>query len=115
MLFITFKVILTAVMIVGISEISKRSSNLAAILASLPITSILIFIWIYLEDGKKETIAQMSWDIFYLVIPSLVFFVAFAILISRGVNFYLSLLISCLITTATYWIYIKGLKILKFM
>ncbi len=69
------KVLISAILIVGISELSKRSSLIGAILASIPFVSVLAFIWIYVDTKNVETISKLSYSIFWLVIPSLVLFV----------------------------------------
>ena len=94
MLYTAVKVAITAVLVVAISEIGKRSSALGAILASLPITSLLAFIWIYAETGDTAKIATLSASIFWYVLPSLVLFVALPLLIGQGYGFWLSLAVA---------------------
>ena len=66
----------------------------AAILASLPLTSLLAFIWLYGETGDTGKIASLSVSIFWYVLPSLVLFIALPLLLARGIDFWLSLLIA---------------------
>jgi uncharacterized membrane protein (GlpM family) len=66
-----FKVVITALIIVLVSEISKRSTFLGALLASLPLISLLAFIWIYVDTKDTARIAELSTQILWLVIPSL--------------------------------------------
>ena len=97
------KVVITAILVVAISEISKRSSLIGAILASLPIVSVLAFIWLYIDTKSAEKISELSTGIFWLVIPSLSLFLVLPILLKSKVNFYLSLFISCVIMTFFYF------------
>ena len=76
MLYTAIKVLLTAVLVVAISEAAKRSTLLGGILASLPLTSLLAFIWLYGESGDTGKIASLSVSIFWYVLPSLVLFIA---------------------------------------
>ncbi len=69
------KVALSAGVIVAVAEIAKRSSFWAAALASLPLTSLLAFVWLYLETGDIQKITTLAQGIFWLVIPSLLLFV----------------------------------------
>lgn len=49
MLYYTIKILLSSLIIVAVSEIAKRSTMLGALLASLPLTSLLAlsgYIWI---------------------------------------------------------------------
>jgi len=96
------KVLLTAVLVVAISEVAKRSSALGAIIASLPLTSLLAFIWLYGETGDTAKIAQLSSSIVWYVLPSLVLFVVLPLLLARGFGFWPSLLIASAATFAAY-------------
>ena len=102
MLYTALKILITAVLVVAISEIGKRSSAFGAVIASLPLTSLLAFVWIYGETGDTEKIASLSQSIFWYVLPSLVLFVALPVLINGGMGFWPSLAISCGLTFAAY-------------
>ena len=104
------KVIVTALVVAGISEIAKRSSLLGALLASLPLTSLLAFIWLYLDKHENEPVAKLSMDIFWMVIPSLAFFPIFSSLLRQDVSFYLSLGIAALTTAGIYYLFFLVLK-----
>ncbi len=103
------KILISATLLVAISEIAKRSTYLAAALASLPLTSLLAFIWMYVDSGDTERIAQLSISIFWLVLPSLILFVTLPALLQYGVNFWLSLSLACLFTLMAYFLMLKGL------
>lgn len=96
------KVLITAVTVVAISELSKRSNTLGAIIASLPLTSLLAFLWLYGETGDTAKIAELSKGIFWYVLPSLVLFVALPLLLNAGLNFWISLAVSCGLTFGAY-------------
>ncbi len=102
MFYAAIKVLLTAILVVAISEVAKRSSALGAIIASLPLTSLLAFIWLYGETGDTAKIAQLSSSIFWYVLPSLVLFVVLPLLLARGFGFWPSLLIASAATFAAY-------------
>ncbi len=97
------KIILSAVVLVAVSEIAKRSSFLGAALASLPLTSLLAFVWLYLDSGEVQRVSDLSQGIFWLVLPSLVLFIALPLLLRGGVGFWLSLAIACLATAVAYF------------
>ena len=96
------KVALTAVVVVAVSEIGKRSPLWAALLASLPLTSLLAFVWLYLDTGEPERVAALASGILWLVLPSLVLFVALPLLLRAGWNFWASLALACAVTAAAY-------------
>lgn len=99
------KILISAILIVGISELSKRSSLIGAILASIPFVSVLAFIWIYVDTKNVETISKLSYSIFWLVIPSLVLFLTLPIFL-KYLNFYLALLSSIFLTIVAYYLMI---------
>lgn len=102
MLYAALKVLLTAVLVVAISETAKRSSLVGGILASLPLTSLLAFIWLYLDTGDTAKVASLSNSIFWYVLPSLVLFIALPLLLARGMDFWLSLAIASALTFVAY-------------
>jgi hypothetical protein len=101
-LYYAVKVLLSALVIVVVSELAKRQSTFAALVASLPLTSLLAFVWLHLEGSQDGEIAALSGDIFWLVLPSLVLFVLLPWLIRGGFGFWLSLGVSIAATMASY-------------
>ena len=98
----TIKVLITAVLVVAISEAAKRSSFLGALIASLPLTSILAIVWLWRDSGDEERIASLASGIFWLVLPSLVFFFALPWLLRAGYAFWLAMLVSSGLTAVAY-------------
>jgi len=96
------KVLLTAALVVAISELGKRSSFWGALLASLPLTSLLAFVWLYLGTGNPQSVAGLSQSIFWLVLASLPLFVALSLLLRSGVSFWVSVSVACLVTVGAY-------------
>lgn len=102
MLYAAIKVFLTAGLVVTISEIAKRSPVAGAIVASLPLTSLLAFVWLYADTGDADRVAQLSRGVFWYVLPSLVLFLAFPWLVSGGWGFWPAAAISCALTVGAY-------------
>ncbi len=102
MLYTALKVLITAGLVVAISEIGKRSTALGAIIASLPLTSLLAFVWMYGETGDTQKIAALSQSIFWYVLPSLVLFIALPIMLRHGVAFWPALAAGCGLTFLAY-------------
>jgi ABC-type siderophore export system fused ATPase/permease subunit len=98
------KIIITCVFIIAVSEISKRSSFFGAIIASIPIISVLGIIWLYFDTKNVQMIITLSNSIFWLVIPSLAFFVILPVMLKAQVNFTVSLLISIVVTVCCYFL-----------
>ncbi|MEA1884374.1 MAG: DUF3147 family protein [Thermotogota bacterium] len=100
-----FKILVSAVLIVIISEISKRTSFWGGLIASLPITSLLAIIWLYIDTGDRKKVSNLSINIFWFVLPSLIFFVTSPFFISKlGWNVYLSIALSSGITMFGYYL-----------
>ena len=108
-MYYVIKVLISAILIVAISELSKRSSLLGAILASIPLVSVMAFIWLYIDTKNIDTISKLSISIFWLVIPSLVLFITLPILL-KYINFYFALIFSIALTVFSYFIMILILE-----
>lgn len=96
------KFFITAILIVLISEISKRSTVLAALLASLPLVSVLAMVWLYVDTKDTTKVVALSNNILLLFIPSLTLFIVLPMLLKKGLDFYLSMGIASLLTAGCY-------------
>jgi len=96
------KAILAGAMIAAISEIGRRLPATAAIIASLPLVSVLgmIFLWHMRPDA--ENMAIHSQATFWYVLPSLPMFLVIPALLRNGVHFWLALLAGCVLTVVLY-------------
>ena len=106
MIYTIIKILITSGLVVAVSEIAKRSSMMAGILASIPLISVLGFVWLYIDTKDVEKISSLSTSIFWLVIPSLALFVTLPILLKKGFGFYPSLGIATSITVVCYYLMI---------
>lgn len=103
MLLYIIKVLISAGIIVGVTELAKRGTPFwAGVLASLPLVSLLSFIWLYIETRDNGKIISLSWSILWLVLPSLTLFVLLPVLLKRQMGFPLALLLSVLFMVAAY-------------
>ncbi len=102
MTYYLIKLFLSAFVIVVISEISKRTTLLGGLLASLPLVSILGLSWLYIDTKNTEKVAQLSTSIFWMVLPSLSLFVVLPILLKTKLSFLASLSISLVIMSICY-------------
>jgi hypothetical protein len=99
----TIKILLTVAVVVAVSEIAKRSTLWGAALASLPLTSVLALVWLYLDTADTQRVAALSGSIFWLVLPSLALFVLLAYLLRSGWGFWPGLGVACVGTAAAYF------------
>ncbi|MEZ5550851.1 MAG: DUF3147 family protein [Pseudomonadales bacterium] len=101
-LYLISKYALTALLVVLISEIAKRSTVLGALMASIPLISVLAMVWIYVETKDTARLSAFSLDVLWLVIPSLALFALFPLLVRGGLSFWWSLAAGLAATTAAY-------------
>ncbi len=116
MTYYVIKLLITTFLIVLISEIAKLSSLAGALLAAIPLVSILAMTWMYIDTGNSESAVAFSNRIVWLIAPSMTLFISFPILIKKGMGFYPSMFISIALTIMAYYsvIYILekfGLKL----
>lgn len=111
-MYIVLKTLITAILVVGISELGKKYSFVGGILASLPLTSLLAFIWLYQDTKDVNEISKLSYTIFWMVLPSLFFFLCLPFLLKLGQKFYPALIASSVLTAGVYFFYVKAIKYL---
>jgi hypothetical protein len=102
MLFILTKHALTAAVIVIVSEIAKRSDKMGALSASLPIVTLTVMLWLYVENQGVEKIANHACYTFWYVIPTLPMFLAVPFLLHRGINFWIAMAGGVLVTVILF-------------
>jgi len=96
---IIVKYLITAAIVVAVSEAAKRMDKLGALIASLPLVTILALIWIYVESKDAEStekLANHAWYTFWYVIPTLPMFLVVPKMLRAGQNFWLVLGTYCI-------------------
>ena len=102
--FDTAKILLTALIIFSVAQISERSTLMAAVLASIPIVSVLSMMMMYHEGSPALQISEFPKDIVWLLIPSLLIFLVMPWLIeSKGWDFYPALAAGLATTVMGYF------------
>lgn len=110
MFYYILKFSVSALIIVLISEIAKRHSGFAALVASLPLTSLLAIVWMHIDGAESLQIATLSNQVFWLVLPSLLLFLLLPLLLRHGLGFWLSLGLSVTTTVTCYLILLPLLR-----
>ena len=96
MFFLT-KLVVTAGIIVLVTEVAKRSDKFGGLIAALPLTTFLVILWMYYEGASSEKISNhIAYTLFFLL-PTLPMFVVFPFVISKF-GFYVALLVSLVLT-----------------
>lgn len=104
MTWVVTKYFLTAAVVVLVSEVAKRSDRLGGLLAALPMVTVLVLIWMYVENQSPEKIANHAWYTFWYVIPTLPMFLVFPVLLPR-IGFWPTLLACVVITMACFGLF----------
>ncbi len=104
------KAAISGILIALISETAKKNPTFGALIASLPLISILSMIWLWQETSDTERIAKHAEATFWYVLPSLPMFLVLPALLRAEIHFYISLALSCLLTVGLYLCMIFILK-----
>ena len=106
---IIFKYLITAAVVVAVSELAKRSDRLGAVLASLPLVTLMALIWLYVEKQPASKIANHAWYTFWYVVPTLPMFLAFPRLLNRF-GFWPALGCSAVITMVSFVLFALAVR-----
>ena len=101
------KIGLTALIIFAVVQVSERSTLLAAVLASVPIVSVLAMMWMNHEGQSAEEISGFAKDIVWLLLPSLLMFIVIPVLIEKGWEFYPALGAGLMTTIVGYFLMVQ--------
>lgn len=102
MFYLVVKALLSGVIVMAVSEIARRSPAFGALVASLPLVSLLGILWLWRDTHDAERIAAHAEATFWYVIPSLPMFLAIPWMLRHGVGFWLAIGAACLLTIVLY-------------
>lgn len=107
MTYFIVKVVISALIIATVSEVAKRSPGAGALIASLPLISVLGMIWLWRDTHDAERLALHAEATFWFVLPSLPMFLLIPLLLRQGVAFWPTLVaglgMTMLLYFATAW------------
>ena len=109
MTWIITKYLLTAGMVVFISEVAKRSDRLGGFIAALPLMTLLTLTWLYVENQSEEKIANHAYYTFWYVIPTLPMFLLFPYLLPK-LGFWLTMGASVAVTIIFFGLFALVMK-----
>jgi len=101
MVWLLTKYAITALLVVAISEIAKRSDRLGGLIAALPMVTVLTLVWLYLERQPTEKIGNHAWYTFWYVLPTLPMFLVFPRLLQKF-GFWPALLLCAVLTMVLF-------------
>lgn len=102
---IVLKYLITAGLVVLISEVARRSDKLGALIAALPMVTVLAMSWMFFElKGTQQTekIANHAYYTFWYVIPTMPMFLLMPWMLRKGIHYGWSLLAGCVLTALLF-------------
>jgi F0F1-type ATP synthase assembly protein I len=104
MQYIVIKYLVTAGVVVLVSEFAKRSDKLGGLIAALPLVTVLTLIWLYVEHQPTNKIANHAYYTFWYVLPTLPMFLLFPYLLPKW-GFVLTLITCVIFTIVTFLLF----------
>lgn len=102
MLILLTRALLSGAMIALIAEIGRKLPTLGALVASLPLVSVLGMILLWHDRPDAENMAIHAEATFWYVLPSLPMFLLIPVLLRHGAPFWLALAAGCALTVLLY-------------
>jgi hypothetical protein len=101
MTWIITKYLVTAGIIVAVTEIAKRSGKAGALITALPMVAVLALIWMFIEKQPQEKIGTYAYYTFWYVLPTLPMFLLFPLLLKQF-GFWLAMAASVVLTVSSF-------------
>jgi len=90
--------------VVIVSEVAKKSAVFGALLASIPLVSVLSLTWLYEDTKDTAQVADFAESILWLVLPSTLLFILLPYLLRKGWSFENSMIVGISTTVLAYGI-----------
>ena len=104
MIYGVLKALVSGLIVALVSETARRNAAMGALLASLPVVSILGMMWLWRDTHDTARLADHAQATFWYVIPSLPMFLVIPALLRRGVGFWPAMGLGCVVTIILYGI-----------
>ena len=102
---ILLKFLITAGLVVLISQVAKWNDRLGALIAALPMVTVLAMTWMFFDlKGAEQTekIANHAYYTFWYVIPTLPMFLLIPWMLRKGFHYGWCLLAACVLTAVLF-------------
>lgn len=109
MLYLVLKYLITAAVVVAVSEFAKANDKLGGLVAALPLVTVLSLVWLYLEQQSTAKLANHAYYTFWYVLPTLPMFLVFPFLLPKC-GFWLTLCLCVALTLGLFYGYALLLK-----
>ena len=101
-MFLLLKALISGALIAAASTLAKRYPGFGALIASLPLVSVLGMIWLWSEKPDPANMAAHASATFWYVLPSLPMFLVIPVLLRHGLSFWVCLTLGCVLTILLY-------------
>lgn len=102
MAYLLLKALLSGAIVAAASEVARRWPGVGGLIVSLPLVSLLAFLWLWRDTGDPERIAALSLSAFWFFLPSMPLFLVLPWLLRSGYGFWVALGLSAALTVALY-------------
>jgi hypothetical protein len=102
MWYLVLKAAISGVLVAAASEVARRFPGWGALIASLPLVSVLGMMWLWHDRPDAANMAAHAEATFWFVLPSLPMFLLIPWMLRSGINFWIALLAGCALTIALY-------------
>ncbi len=103
MLYLAIKAALSGIISAVVSEVAKRNPGFGALIASLPLVSLLGMIWLWRDKPDAGNMAAHVEATFWFVLPSLPMFLVIPWMLRSGWTFWIAMAVGCTLTIALYF------------
>jgi hypothetical protein len=109
MVWLVTKYLVTATVVVAVSEFAKRSDRVGGFVAALPLVTVLTLIWLHVEGQPEQKVANHAWYTLWYVMPTLPMFLVFPAILPR-LGFWLTLAACVVLTVGCFGVtvYVAG-------
>ncbi|HQX49587.1 MAG TPA: hypothetical protein PLY87_30380 [Planctomycetaceae bacterium] len=106
MMSLILRIVIPAIIIAAVSELSRRSPRMGALLLTLPLVSILAFLAAWAKDHDLKNLSQMARETLILVPLGLPFFLPLAFADRFGLNFWSAMGLGLILASITIGLWI---------
>ena len=102
MLYLAIKALVSGVIVAAASEVARRWPGIGGLIVSLPLVSLLAFIWVWMDTRNSEKVAELSQSAFWFFLPSMPMFLALPAMLRAGLSFWMAFVIAVAGTALLY-------------
>ncbi len=102
MVYLILKAAISGIIIAVASEVARRWPGVGGLIVSLPLVSLLTFLWLWRDTGDTERVAQLAQSAFWFFLPSMPMFLVLPAMLRTGLGFWIALGGSVTLTASLY-------------